>query len=76
MSNKELYDKEEVLERQRNHLARTLEEMNYVEISKTEYEKVKKSSDTGYGITLRIGFKYFKRKPREVKKDVGYIDLT
>jgi hypothetical protein len=39
-----------------------MELKDWIEIKKTEYEKIKKSSAEGYKSTCRMGFHYFKKQ--------------
>jgi hypothetical protein len=81
MSNKEIYHQDIVLKKQKAHIERTLEELKYVEIKKTEYERIKKSSPKGYGETLRWGYRYYKKKENdkseiEFLESLGWTDFT
>ena len=62
MINKELFDIKEVQERQNNHLDRTIKELGYIEIPKTEYKHLKYLDPKNVNAyTIRIRFKYYKK---------------
>jgi len=55
------FSSQEIQERRFNHLFRTILEMGYEEIKKTEYHRINLNPDN-YPKTARFGFKYFKKK--------------
>ena len=74
MSNKEI-DKEEVLEKQNNHLDRTLKELGWIEIKQEVYRLLKINDPKDFhGYTARIRHKYYKMKPKIniIHKENGY----
>ena len=65
MSNKKHFTDEECQIRKDIHLERTIKELGYEEISKTEYRRLKKDNPKNCnGYTIRVRFKYYKKKTK------------
>lgn len=75
MSNKEKYNQIEVIEKQNNHLNRTLQELGWIKIKQSEYKLLKINDPKHFhNYTIRIRHTYFKQR-NDLKINV-YIDLT
>ena len=76
MSNKEIFDNDEVIERQNNHLNRTLKELGWIQIKLGDYERLKINYPNNFhNYTAIIRNEYFKLNLDKYDIEV-YLDLT